>query len=50
MIEDSPFRFLQQTAMGYALPRSLHVVAELGVADHLDEEPQTGSSRQGCRC
>jgi hypothetical protein len=43
MIEDSGFRFLQQAAMGYALPRSLHVVAELGVADHLDEEPQTGS-------
>jgi hypothetical protein len=40
MTEDSPFHLLQQTAMSYALPRSLHVVAELGVADHLDEEPK----------
>ncbi len=41
MIETSPFDTLVRIAGGYCLPRSLHVVADLGVADALDETPRT---------
>ena len=34
--ETNPFETLQTTALGYSLSRCLHVVADLGVADHLD--------------
>jgi len=34
-----PHELIVQTALGFGLPRSLHVVAELGVADHLGESP-----------
>jgi hypothetical protein len=32
---------LVEMSAGYWLPRALHVVADLGVADALDEEPQS---------
>ena len=41
MIESNPFETLRQIAGGYCLSRSLHVVADLAVADKLDETPQT---------
>lgn len=41
MIEPNPFYALIQFAGGYSLPRCLHVVADLGVADVLDETPRT---------
>ncbi len=41
MIEPNPFYTLIQIAGGYSLPRCLHVVADLGVADVLDETPRT---------
>jgi hypothetical protein len=31
-------------AMSYLVPRALHVVAELGVADHLDDEPRDATA------
>jgi len=37
VIETNPFASLTQIAGGYCLARSLHVVADLGVADALDE-------------
>ncbi len=40
-MEPDPFATLTQVAGGYCLPRSLHVVADLGVADALDEKPRT---------
>lgn len=43
MIETNPFATLTQIAGGYCLPRSLHVVANLGVADTLDETPRTAT-------
>ena len=41
MTESNPFETLIMMAGGSPLPRSLHVVAELGVADALEEEPRT---------
>lgn len=41
MGEPSPFAIVQQIAGGYILSRSLHVVAELGVADALEDTPRT---------
>ena len=43
MSEPNPFDTLRQIAAGYCLPRGLHAVANLGVADKLDETPQTAS-------
>jgi len=43
MAELLPHELITQTALGFGLPRSLHVVAELGVADHLDEHPATAT-------
>ena len=39
VITDNPVEVLQQVAGGYCLPRCLHVVADLGVADALEETP-----------
>jgi hypothetical protein len=41
--EATPFDALQQMAAGYCLPRCLHMVANLGVADALGETPRTAS-------
>jgi hypothetical protein len=43
MTEPNPFATLQQMAGGYCLPRCLHVVADLGVADALGDAPQTAT-------
>lgn len=43
MTEANPFETLQRIAGGYALPRCLHVVADLGVADALDDAPRTAA-------
>lgn len=43
VIETNPFATVIQMAGGYCLPRSLHVVADLGVADALDETPRTAT-------
>ena len=42
-MEANPFATLTQIAGGYCVPRSLHVVGNLGVADALDETPRTAS-------
>lgn len=41
MLEQHPFAIVQQIAGGYGLHRCLHVVADLGVADVLDETART---------
>ena len=41
--QPNPFDTLQQMAAGYCLPRCLHMVANLGVADALEETPRTAS-------
>ncbi|MGH7179330.1 MAG: methyltransferase, partial [Tepidisphaeraceae bacterium] len=43
MIEPNPFETLRQMAAGYCLSRCLHVVANLAVADQLDETPRTAA-------
>lgn len=43
MDEPNPFATVQRIAGGYALPRCLHVVADLGVADALGETPRTAA-------
>ncbi|HEV8340450.1 MAG TPA: hypothetical protein VGR25_12465 [bacterium] len=43
MIEPNPFETLRQIAGGYCLSRGLHVVANLAVADKLDETPRTAA-------
>ena len=43
MVETNPFATLQQITSGYILSRCLHVVADLGVADALDETPRTAT-------
>lgn len=43
MIGQNPFAIVQQIAGGYCLHRCLHVVAELGVADALDDTPRTAA-------
>lgn len=43
MVDPNPFDTVQHIAGGYWLPRCLHVVAELGVADVLDETPRTAA-------
>lgn len=35
---------LHRLASGYAIPRCLHVVTELGIADRLGDEPQTAAA------
>ena len=41
--ESNPFDTVQQMAAGYCLPRCLHMAANLGVADALDETPRTAA-------
>lgn len=43
MIEPNPLHTLLQMAAGYCLSRCLHVVANLGVADALEETPRTAA-------
>lgn len=43
MSELDPFEALREISGGYCLSRSLHVVANLGVADKLDETPRTAA-------
>jgi hypothetical protein len=43
MIKPNPFETLRQMAGGYCLSRALHVVANLAVADKLDETPRTAA-------
>ncbi len=43
MNEPNPFETLTSMAAGYGLARSLHVVADLGVADVLEETPMTAA-------
>ena len=47
MPELSPFQVVMQTALGFGVARSLHVVAEVGVADHLGEQPKTAEELAG---
>jgi hypothetical protein len=41
MSNTNPVQILMQLATGYWVPRCLHVVAELGVADRLGDTPET---------
>jgi hypothetical protein len=43
MPETNPFAILEQMAGGYCLPRCLHVVADLGVADAIDDFSKTAA-------
>ena len=43
MTDTNPFATLQQITSGYILSRCLHVIADLGVADVLDETPRTAA-------
>lgn len=43
MIEPNPFETLRQMTAGYCVSRGLHVVANLAVADKLDETPRTAT-------
>ncbi|HET6546674.1 MAG TPA: methyltransferase [Rhodanobacteraceae bacterium] len=43
MTDSSPFAVLQRIAGGHSVPRCLHVVADMGVADALDESPRTAA-------
>lgn len=42
-MENNPFATILETAGAFALPRSLHTVADLGVADFLDGEPRSAA-------
>jgi hypothetical protein len=44
MSQGNPAQVLRQLAAGHILPRCLHVVAELGVADALDDRPCTAAA------
>ena len=43
MSECNPFEMLRELARSYCLSRSLHVIADLGIADRLDETPRTAA-------
>ena len=43
MVEPNPFESLRQIYSGYAASRALHVIADLGVADALDESPRSAT-------
>lgn len=47
MTDPNPVYTVLQIAGGYCLPRCLHVVAVLGVADGLDESPRTAAELAG---
>lgn len=38
-MSESPFDTLMEISMGFTLPRTLHVIAELGIADALEDIP-----------
>ncbi len=38
-MSESPFDTLMEISMGFTLPRTLHVIAELGIADALEDTP-----------
>ena len=40
---DNPFDTLMEISMGFTLPRTLQVVAELGIADALDDAPRAAA-------
>jgi hypothetical protein len=44
MAEPNPFESLRQIYSGYAASRALHVIADLGVADALDESPRSAAN------
>jgi hypothetical protein len=44
MSEQNPFGTILMLACGYWAPRCLHVVAELGIADRIGEEPRTAEA------
>ncbi len=44
MIDSDPIAILREIADGFSVSRCLHVVAELGIADALDETPQTAEA------
>jgi len=44
MNEANPIQIVTQLATGYWVPRCLQVIAELGVADHLDEQPESAET------
>lgn len=43
-MQESPFVLLHRLAIGYAIPRCLHAIAEIGIADQLEDEPQTATA------
>jgi hypothetical protein len=43
MVDSNPAQTLLQISGGYCLPRCLHVVADIGVADQLDENPRSAT-------
>jgi O-methyltransferase domain len=43
-MQESAFALLHRLAIGYAIPRCLHIVTELGIADQLDNEPKTAAA------
>lgn len=43
MLQTNSAQLIRQMAAGHVLPRCLHVVAELGVADALDDSPRTAA-------
>ncbi len=47
MTELTPFDTVLRMAGGYCLPRCLHVIAQLGVADALEETPKTAADLAG---
>src|SRR5205814_5333132 len=44
VLAESPFDAILQMAAGFCVPRCLHAVANLGVADALDDTPQTAAT------
>src|SRR3979490_43935 len=40
----SPFDTLMEVSTGFVLPRTLHVIAELGIADALEETPRSAEA------
>jgi len=43
MLESNPFKTVQELTGGYIAPRCLHIVADMGIADALDETPRTAA-------
>jgi hypothetical protein len=43
MLESSPFKTVQELTGGYIPSRCLHIAADMGVADALDETPRTAA-------